>query len=606
MTRIVLKHLSGSKANQIDEFPVPQFNELTLGRDSAVNVKYDPDRDDLVGRQHAKISADANDPQQFMIADLNSRNGTFVNKQRILGSIRLTPGDIVQFGAGGPEFVFDLEPRPAGIVKATREAATLQQPAAPATREQSASAAAGAPVFVQPATNSNPSIARPNGIGKATLERAIEQTKSDSRKTLYVGAAALFVVTALIIGGVTFWQRKNIQQVEGRNQSLEQDMQKANVRNQSLEKELTSVAAVANKTAVNVGADIAQRCASATVQIRFSWSLIHTPTGEKVYQQFVPNSYRTQEGQVKPLLENGAQAMGAFILVRGEKGDKIEPMLGLQKTSLPIASGGSGSGFVVTKDGLIVTNRHVAASWRSYYHHPRNAFPAVLLDGKGQPVLRNGVPIIFQHAGQVPQRWTPSETKQGNLKGLVGTPRLEGRNEYLNVVFAKTKQPFKGEIGSVSDQHDVATVKINAGTDLPTLQLNDNYDTIKLGDAAIVLGFPGASADPQFAVSQKDGFTDGDSVGVIPDPTLTVGRVTKLIRGKEGLGDKQIYADSDQYQLDIVATGAGNSGGPMFDENGKVIGIYFAGMNIEGDAAMSFAVPIRFANELLGPIQVIK
>src|SRR5258706_15308049 len=93
MERIVLRHLSGSKANQVEEFPLAHFKELIFGRDPSASVKYDPNRDDLVGRQHAKIAQDPNDPTQFSISDLNSRNGTFINRQRIVGSARIAPGD---------------------------------------------------------------------------------------------------------------------------------------------------------------------------------------------------------------------------------------------------------------------------------------------------------------------------------------------------------------------------------------------------------------------------------------------------------------------------------------------------------------------------------
>src|SRR2546421_7855112 len=100
MQRIVLRHLSGSKANQVEEFPLNFFKEVVLGRDPSCSVKYDPDRDDLVGRQHAKIVQDSSDPNQFIISDLNSRNGTFLNKQRLVGTARIAPGAIVQFGPG--------------------------------------------------------------------------------------------------------------------------------------------------------------------------------------------------------------------------------------------------------------------------------------------------------------------------------------------------------------------------------------------------------------------------------------------------------------------------------------------------------------------------
>src|ERR1051325_5093546 len=137
MERIVLRHLNGSKANQIEEFPLNLFNELVIGRDPASTVKYDADRDDLVGRQHAKIIRDPADDAQFMITDLGSRNGTFVNKQRIVGTAKVMPGDLIQFGAGGPEFQFDIEPRPENALRPTRIAdnGTAATNVVPPTRE---------------------------------------------------------------------------------------------------------------------------------------------------------------------------------------------------------------------------------------------------------------------------------------------------------------------------------------------------------------------------------------------------------------------------------------------------------------------------------------
>ncbi len=600
MKRIVLKHISGSKANQVEEFPLHLFSEIVIGREASATVKYDPNRDDLVGRQHAKITADPTDSTQFVLSDLNSRNGTFVNKQRITGTVKLTPGDLVQFGAGGPELMFDLDPRPENFVAATREAAFAFSNGAfsngaAATREASAfnlpatGAAAVPPVngsngaFTPPVNSAaNSGNATPKGIGKATLERAIQQTKSDSRKTLYASVAALLLVTTMALGGVTWWWRGRITQVEKDTGTTR-----------------TTLEGVINKPKENIAADIAQKHSNSVAQIMMAWSLIHTPTSEKVYQQFMPNLYQAADGTLRRILENGPNMLPAFVLVERQ----VEPVLGLAKTSLPIASGGTGTGFVVSRDGLIVTNKHVAANWRSAYYFPPHAFPAALLNPDGTPVMNNGVPVIIGSARQLPNQWTPSETKQ-IVKGIVGRPLLEGKNELLNVIFAKTQQPFKAEVAGISEQHDVATIKVTVGTNLPALELNDNYDSIKQGDNVFVLGFPGASANPSKFINDLD-LNRGTSVAVIPDPTLTIGHITKVIRGKEGFGDKKVWA-GDEYQLDIVATGGGNSGGPVFDEQGKVIGIYYAGFNIPGDAAMSFAVPVRYVKSLIGPEQVIK
>jgi hypothetical protein len=113
MQRLILKHLSGSKVNQVEAFSLSDLGELTIGRDPSATIRYDSNTDYVVSRQHAKIVRDAVDPTEFRILDLNSSNGTYVNSRRIAGTGRIAPGDIVQLGLGGPEFQFDLDPRPA-------------------------------------------------------------------------------------------------------------------------------------------------------------------------------------------------------------------------------------------------------------------------------------------------------------------------------------------------------------------------------------------------------------------------------------------------------------------------------------------------------------
>ena len=196
MERIVLKHLSGSKANQVEEFPLNHVKELVLGRDPSSTVKYDPDRDDLVGRQHAKITQDPNDPSQFIVTDLSSRNGTFVNRQRISGTTRLNVGDVVQLGPGGPEFLFEIEPRPANATKATRTAGippTMQapMPSGPPTRGAAGPGPTGAPSYQTASSGSA-------GPGKNTVMRMInenvaESKKQQSRKYMAIGGVAFFL-----------------------------------------------------------------------------------------------------------------------------------------------------------------------------------------------------------------------------------------------------------------------------------------------------------------------------------------------------------------------------------------------------------------------------
>jgi serine protease Do len=59
------------------------------------------------------------------------------------------------------------------------------------------------------------------------------------------------------------------------------------------------------------------------------------------------------------------------------------------------------------------------------------------------------------------------------------------------------------------------------------------------------------------------------------------------------------------YQVSINSAGAGNSGGPLFAPDGRVIGIHTYGRST-GSATVSFATPIRFANALMGVEPTLK
>ena len=107
--RIIIRHLSGSKTNQVDEFPLAQFKEVLFGRSASTDMPFDPEIDDMVSREHGKIMVESVDPLRISIVDLGSSNGILVNKADVKGSIFLYPGDIIQLGSTGPEFQFDVE-----------------------------------------------------------------------------------------------------------------------------------------------------------------------------------------------------------------------------------------------------------------------------------------------------------------------------------------------------------------------------------------------------------------------------------------------------------------------------------------------------------------
>jgi hypothetical protein len=65
MEQVIIRHLSGSRAKQTDQFFIRNFKELSFGRDPSSTIKYDPNKDDLVSTRHAKIEQSTQDPTQF-------------------------------------------------------------------------------------------------------------------------------------------------------------------------------------------------------------------------------------------------------------------------------------------------------------------------------------------------------------------------------------------------------------------------------------------------------------------------------------------------------------------------------------------------------------
>ncbi|RYY12998.1 MAG: FHA domain-containing protein, partial [Chitinophagaceae bacterium] len=158
--RYVIKHVSGSKINQVEEF---DFNKklLTIGRVAGSDIQYDPEKETIVSREHAKIVKAVDGSLRFTVVDNNSRNGIFVNKVRVKGSMPVEPGDVVQLGNNGPSFSFDIYPRPQDMMMATR---VIEIPA---------SIKATTISEIKPVTAELPAAAEPQkiGLGKQTVER---------------------------------------------------------------------------------------------------------------------------------------------------------------------------------------------------------------------------------------------------------------------------------------------------------------------------------------------------------------------------------------------------------------------------------------------------
>ena len=277
--KIIIRYLSGSKISQVDEYSLSDFDTLSFGRDEHVDVRFDPDKDDLVSRKHAVIKR--NDGNRFSISDENSRNGTFVNKQRISGTFALSHGDVIQFGAGGPEFQFELDPPPKAVPPPTREASSYFQ----SKETRAVSSITGGDKVSSLGTDSSPSLSNSRSAGRVTmLQQGLEAYKNQSRQTLLSIGAGLLGVIILASGLFYYLNSRTADQAQNRIAQVEKSQTIAASGIETRVDEMEKKAASKMKPE-----EIAAKYIDTVVMIDVDWKLTHVESNKQVYHECNPS-----------------------------------------------------------------------------------------------------------------------------------------------------------------------------------------------------------------------------------------------------------------------------------------------------------------------------
>lgn len=214
----------------------------------------------------------------------------------------------------------------------------------------------------------------------------------------------------------------------------------------------------------------------------------------------------------------------------------------------------TGTGFLVD-DSIVLTNRHVVEPW-----------------------------------------WRDEAAQQIVNQGF--TPQIK----VLRAFFPGIKIPFTLELVTSSSQHDVAVCRFDQNDyALPTLPVDDSLKAMVIGQPVVLLGYPTGidgllqriDDATRLELSRRGGRSIGEvaqelaSRGLIR-PLNTQGSITDLVAGRI---------------VHSAPTTEGGSGGPIFNREGKVIGINSAvlvnPMTDREFPGSNFGVPISVAKEML-------
>ncbi len=144
---------------------------------------------------------------------------------------------------------------------------------------------------------------------------------------------------------------------------------------------------------------------------------------------------------------------------------------------------------------------------------------------------------------------------------------------YVTVSLPGVDEDVEATIVGTDVQTDIAVLKVEYDGKLPCVTLGDS-DTLQTGELVIAIG---------------------NALGTLDD-TVTVGVVSAL--------DREIKKDG--YTIDVIQTDAainnGNSGGPLINSFGEVIGITNAKMVTSSSEGLGFAIPIDTVKEIIEDI----
>jgi S1-C subfamily serine protease len=477
---------------------------------------------------------------EVVLQDGGSGSGTVLNGEPVQEAV-LRDGDVVELGGAGPKLrLRDGDAPPVPLVQALAWA-----------RPE------GAPDRLSDVP----------GFARALLHETAVRTTLPFRITL-AGVALLGV----LVLGWTQWQAHRVRLELGRLREalqlseterrrfyarIEEERQKAEGDRAALAarvEELRSREEQLNRQLSEAASGEVHAVRQDLVQTRDRLASLETEraVGERIIREYGPGvclvqgAYAFYDADARPLryrLDENARPMS------DENGSPALDPMGAGSVHLVEYFG---TGFLVDRGGLVLTNRHVAEPW-----------------------------------------WNDEAADALVARGF--KPRFT----LFRAFFPREGEPFELEMVRPSEASDLALVRLDLrGRRIPALPLDRTRRGAVPGQPVVVVGYP---AGLEALLAKTDG-------AVVKEVLIAAGRSSERIT--EVLARRGLIRPSttqghigDVTKSDIVfdaPTTQGGSGGPVLNKEGLVVGVEYAVLSKFG--GNSFGVPIGYALDLLsGP-----
>lgn len=188
---------------------------------------------------------------------------------------------------------------------------------------------------------------------------------------------------------------------------------------------------------------------------------------------------------------------------------------------------------------------------------------SLISSGTGWAIGKPGEPVEYIVTnGHVVEAGYMYPKQYANITGGINIYFSAAENDYVvgQVVYY-----------SAPTEKDIAIIKLPSATDKRTALSIRSSSEVEVGETVYALGYPGtAKVGQDFKTYDQN------------DITLTRGVISKKMTPN--------FSTYSAFQMDTYISG-GNSGGPLVDENGFVVGINSAGIEASGiDIGMNYAI----------------